>query len=148
MLSLFFRPCLVSLFSHSHSARQGQSYAYLSGREVARGFINNCYDSQAGQTHDLRGLNKQQLAVVNSWSLFYAERYRLVGYLIVPKLDKSSPLPNDECPEQRDGRFGRLPPNEFLPGPKHVDTMSPATPTTEADAAETASESVKSKTEL
>ncbi|KAI9236655.1 hypothetical protein MVEG_04308 [Podila verticillata NRRL 6337] len=74
---------------------KGGGYGFFSGRDASRAYTTGCF--QTHLTHDLRGLNPQQLADIDGWANFYRNhaKYYKVGTVILDPIDPLSPLPED-----------------------------------------------------
>jgi len=78
----------------------GGSYNTLAGKDAARSFGTGCFAIH--QTHDLRGLDEQELESVEHWKSFFAdsEKYHKVGRVLHRPIDPSSPIP-EHCDEEK-----------------------------------------------
>jgi len=78
----------------------GGSYHHFVGIDAARAFGTGCF--QTHRTHDLRGLDEQELAGVEHWKKFYLEHkdYFKVGKVIHPPIDPASPIPEHCDPKK------------------------------------------------
>ncbi|GAA6022805.1 hypothetical protein JCM8202_003716 [Rhodotorula sphaerocarpa] len=85
----------------------GGAYHQFAGRDAARAFVTGCFKTHL--THDLRGLTRDQLAVVENWKNFYKNhaKYRHIGKVVHPPIDPASPIPppcNDAKAQPGGGR--------------------------------------------
>jgi len=71
----------------------GGSYHFMAGRDAARAFVTGCF--QTHQTHDLRGLEKDELASLDHWKKFFAksDKYTKVGWVHHAPINPKSPIP-------------------------------------------------------
>jgi len=71
----------------------GGSYHFMAGKDAARAFVTGCF--QTHQTHDLRGLDKEELAGLDHWKKFFAksDKYHKVGWVYHAPIDPQSPIP-------------------------------------------------------
>lgn len=69
------------------------SYAHFAGRDASRAFATGCFKEHL--THDLRGLSKKQLEIIDHWVEFFDKnkKYKHVGKLILPYIDPESAVP-------------------------------------------------------
>lgn len=79
------------------------SYHFFAGKDASRAYVTGCF--QTHLTHDLRGLNAEEVGAIQEWKNFFDshERYKLVGRLDLPHIDKSSPAPkpcNTNAPKE------------------------------------------------
>jgi len=81
---------------------KGAGYGSFAGRDGSRAFLTGCFDEK-GSTYDLRGLSDSQLRSIDKWAEFYSthKTYKKVGIVRLPPIEEDSPLPNDNCSEQR-----------------------------------------------
>jgi len=71
----------------------GGSYHFMAGKDAARAFVTGCF--QTHQTHDLRGLEKDELASLDHWKKFFAksDKYAKIGWVHHEPIDPKSPIP-------------------------------------------------------
>lgn len=76
-----------------HNYAPGGSYSFFSGRDASRSYITGCF--QTHLTHDLRGIDDDQLPSLHHWESFFAKskKYFYVGRLILDPIDPNSPIP-------------------------------------------------------
>jgi len=74
----------------------GATYHLFAGRDSSRALATGCLNDKSHWTHDLRGLDENQLAMIDSWDNFWKNnnQYFYVGKLIYDPID-----PNTEPPE-------------------------------------------------
>ncbi|KAL0949806.1 hypothetical protein HGRIS_009842 [Hohenbuehelia grisea] len=86
--------------SSGKAYQPGGSYAILAGVDAARAFGTGCF--KAHRTHDLRGLDKQELDGVTHWKKFFAEHktYVKVGKVMHHPIDPASPIPEHCNPKK------------------------------------------------
>jgi len=78
----------------------GGSYHAMAGKDAARSFGTGCFATH--QTHDLRGLDEQEMQSVEHWKKFFADsdKYHKVGRVLHRPIDPSSPIP-EHCDEEK-----------------------------------------------
>ncbi|KAF3993501.1 hypothetical protein FT663_01836 [Candidozyma haemuli var. vulneris] len=79
----------------------GGTYHAFSGRDSARAFVTGCYDKEDELTHDLRGLDKDEIEdQLGGWIRFFGNnrRYWVAGTVDLPEPTGEIPSP---CEHQR-----------------------------------------------
>lgn len=78
----------------------GGSYHSFAGRDAARAYTTGCF--QTHLTHDVRGLNENELKSLDHWKKFFAnhEKYQHIGWVQHPPIDPNTPPPV-HCDEER-----------------------------------------------
>jgi len=81
----------------SHFYGPGASYHLFAGRDSSRALATGCLTDKSHWTHDLRGLDENQLSVIDSWNNFWKNnnQYFYVGKLIYDPIDPNSEPPED-----------------------------------------------------
>jgi len=89
--------------ANRHTYGPGGSYHFMAGKDAARAFVTGCF--QTHQTHDLRGLDKDELAGLDHWKKFFAknDKYPKVGWVFHPPIDPQTPIP-EPCEDFRKQR--------------------------------------------
>jgi len=79
----------------------GGSYAFMAGKDAARAFATGCFKQH--QTHDVRGLDEDELRGLNHWKKFFANHkdYPKVGRVNHRPIDPTSPIPEHCDPEAK-----------------------------------------------
>lgn len=72
---------------------KGGSYHHFSGKDAARAYVTGCFQDHL--THDLRGLNENELKGVAHWKKFYENHhtYHKIGRVIHDPIPQDAPLP-------------------------------------------------------
>ncbi|ORX79561.1 cytochrome b5 [Anaeromyces robustus] len=80
----------------AHFYGPGAGYHLFAGRDSSRALATGCLTDEKHWTHDLRGLDENQLSIIDSWDKFWKNnnQYFYVGKLIYDPID-----PNTEPPE-------------------------------------------------
>lgn len=79
----------------------GGAYHVFSGKDSARAFVTGCYDKEDELTHDLRGLDPEEIEdQLGGWVRFFSRnsRYWVAGTVELPEPTGEIPLP---CDHQR-----------------------------------------------
>ncbi|PWN33547.1 cytochrome b5, partial [Meira miltonrushii] len=96
------KPIYLSILGHVYDVTPGKwvygpkgSYHFFAGRDASRAFVTGCFHTPSHLSHDLRGLNKDEVAAIEEWKNFFDnhQRYKFVGKLDLPRISKSSPIP-------------------------------------------------------
>lgn len=93
-----------SIYDVTSSARiygPGGPYHAFSGKDSARAFVTGCYEKEDELTHDLRGLDEEEIEEqLGGWIRFFSNnpRYWLVGTVDLPVPTGDIPSP---CEHQR-----------------------------------------------
>ncbi|KAF7978313.1 hypothetical protein HWV62_921 [Athelia sp. TMB] len=89
----------------------GGSYHHMAGVDAARSFATGCFATH--RTHDIRGLNEREMQGLNHWKEFFANHksYTLVGKVVHPPIDPSSPIPEHCNPLKREPQEEAVKPN-------------------------------------
>jgi hypothetical protein len=68
-------------------------YHFFSGKDASRAYITGCFKDDL--THDLRGLKPEEIKGLETWVTFYKNHmdYFLVGKVLLPEIDESTPVP-------------------------------------------------------
>ncbi|KAJ3210587.1 hypothetical protein HDU67_005171 [Dinochytrium kinnereticum] len=74
---------------------KGGGYGFFSGKDAARAYITGCFETHL--THDLRGLNEDQIKSLSQWTDFYEnhDKYFYVGKVIHDPIPEDTPIPED-----------------------------------------------------
>ncbi|KAF5321705.1 hypothetical protein D9619_001068 [Psilocybe cf. subviscida] len=86
--------------SSGKAYQPGGSYHHFVGTDAARAFATGCFKEH--KTHDIRGLNDDELRGLAHWKKFYAEHkdYRKVGRVSHRPIDPSIPPPEHCDPKK------------------------------------------------
>lgn len=75
------------------------SYRVFAGRDCARAFVSGCFMKPDELTHDLRGLDEDEIVEqLTSWQKFFDEKYWKVGSVSLPEPTGDVP---SECLHRR-----------------------------------------------
>ncbi|OUM60758.1 hypothetical protein PIROE2DRAFT_34425, partial [Piromyces sp. E2] len=80
-----------------HFYGPGAGYHLFAGRDSSRALATGCLTDKSHWTHDLRGLDENQLAIIDSWDRFWSHnnQYFYVGKLIYDPIDPNTEPPKD-----------------------------------------------------
>lgn len=79
----------------------GGSYSFFAGIDAARAFGTGCFKEH--RTHDIRGLDDNEMKSLVHWKNFYAEHatYFKIGRVLHKPIDPATPIPEHCDPKKR-----------------------------------------------
>ncbi|KIL68188.1 hypothetical protein M378DRAFT_8868 [Amanita muscaria Koide BX008] len=79
----------------------GGSYSFFAGIDAARAFGTGCFKEH--RTHDIRGLDDNEMKSLVHWKHFYAEHatYFKIGRVLHKPIDPATPIPEHCDPKKR-----------------------------------------------